>query len=109
MHNQNNQCFIKVLQPGALLNHRSPSKNGENAFIYSNKNHSSENETLQLKHCVCMSSGSLRMQTLDDRAPMTDAIRIQTVLLQVNRPASSPLPDFPLMAEMMFNYFQLPQ
>jgi hypothetical protein len=38
-----------------------------------------------------MSSGSLRMQTLDDRALMTDAIRLLTVL-QMNRHAFNPLP-----------------
>ena len=61
MHNQNNQCFIKVFQPGALLNHSIPfKKNRENAFIYS-KQQQQQKQDAALKHCVCMSSDSLRM------------------------------------------------
>jgi hypothetical protein len=52
-----------------------------------------------------MYSGNLRMQTLNDRALMTDAIRHLTVL-QMNRHAFNPLPDFPFMAETMSNHLQ---
>ena len=60
-----------------------PYKNGENAYIYSKQKYNSENETLQLKHCVCMSSDSLRMQTLADRGPRTwcPFSQIQTAIL----------------------------
>jgi hypothetical protein len=52
-----------------------------------------------------MSSGSLRMQTLDDRALMTDATRLLTVF-QMNRHDFNPFTDFPFMAETMSNHLQ---
>jgi hypothetical protein len=61
-----------------------PYKNGENAYIYS-KTTQQQKQDAALKNCVCMASDSLPMQTQDDRAPMTDAIRFRIVLLQVSR------------------------
>jgi hypothetical protein len=52
-----------------------------------------------------MSSGSLCMQTLNDRALMTDAIRL-LIVLQMNRHAFNPLLDFPFMAETMSNHLE---
>jgi hypothetical protein len=52
-----------------------------------------------------MSYGILHMQTLDDREPMIDEIRLLTVL-QMNRHAFNPFPDFPFMAETMSNHLQ---
>ena len=52
-----------------------------------------------------MSSGSLHMPTLDDRALMTDAIRLLTVL-KMNKHAFNPLLDFPFMEETMSNHLQ---
>jgi hypothetical protein len=104
MHNQNNSASLKFYnrEPCSTID---PYKNGENAFIYS-KQPQQQKQDAALKHYVCMSSDSLRMQTLADRAPMTDAIRFRTVLLQTNRPAFSPLLDFPFMAETMSNHLQ---
>jgi hypothetical protein len=52
-----------------------------------------------------MSTGSLRMQSLNDRALMTDAIRLLTTLW-MNRHAFNPLPDFPFIVETMSNHHQ---
>ena len=48
---------------------------------YTQKQQQHQKRDVALKNCVFMASDSLPMQTLDDRAPMTDAIRFQTVLL----------------------------
>jgi hypothetical protein len=45
------------------------------------------------------------MQTLNDRALMTDATRLLTVL-QMNRHAFNPFPYFPFMVETMSNHLQ---
>ena len=82
-------------------------KNGENAYIYS-KQQQQQNRDVALKLCVCMASDNLRLQSLNNRAPTTDAIRILTALWANRRAFTSSL-DFPIMAETMSNYLQLLQ
>jgi hypothetical protein len=55
-----------------------------------------------------MPTDNLHMQSLNDRAPMTDTIELLTVPW-VNRRDFNSSPDFPFMAEMMSNHHQLPQ
>jgi hypothetical protein len=52
---------------------------------YTQKQQQQQKQDVALKNCICMASDSLPMQTQDDRAPMTDAIRFRIVLLQVSR------------------------
>ena len=54
-----------------------------------------------------MDSDNLYLQSLNDRAPMEDAIDLLTVPW-ANRRAFNSSPNFPFMAEMMFNHHQLP-
>jgi hypothetical protein len=49
------------------------------------------------------------MQTQDDHAPMIDAIRFRTILLQVSRHELVLFQAFPFMAELMLNHQQQPQ
>jgi hypothetical protein len=50
---------------------------------YTQKQQQQQKQDVALKHCVCMSSDSLRMQTLADRAPKTwcPLGQIQTAIL----------------------------
>jgi hypothetical protein len=52
-----------------------------------------------------MSIGSLRMQTLNDHASMTDAIRL-LITLQKNQHVFNPFSEFPFIAETMSNHLQ---
>ena len=55
-----------------------------------------------------MASDNLQLQPLNNRAPTADAIGLLTAPW-ANRRAFNSSPDFPIMAEMMPNYHQLPQ
>jgi hypothetical protein len=54
-----------------------------------------------------MASDNLHLQSLNDRAPMADAIELLTVPW-ANRRALNSSQDFPFMAEMISNHHQLP-
>ena len=54
-----------------------------------------------------MASDNLHLQSLNDRALMTDAIELLTVPW-ANRRDFNLSPDFPFMVEMMSNHHQLP-
>ena len=55
-----------------------------------------------------MASDNLQLQSLNDHAPMVDAIELLTVLW-VNRRSFHSSLDFPIMAEVMSNHHQLLQ
>jgi hypothetical protein len=82
-------------------------KNGENAYIYS-KQQKKKNRDIALKLCVCMAFENLRLQSLNDRALMADAIELLTAPWE-NRRAFNSSSDFPIMAEVMSNHHQLLQ
>jgi hypothetical protein len=82
-------------------------QNGENAYIYS-KQQLKKNQDVALKLCVCMASDNLRLQSLNNRAPMTNAIGFLIAPWE-NRHAFNSSLDFPIMAETMSNHHQLLQ
>jgi hypothetical protein len=106
MHNQNNSASLKLYNR-ELCSTIDRYKNGENAYIYSEQQQQ-QNRDVALKLCICMASDNLQLQSLNDRAPMADAIELLTVPW-VNRRAFNSSPDFPIMAEAMSNHHQLPQ